>query len=395
MQNYLARHPDARQADRKNYDKKPIRETAMKLNRRHALLGGAALLSAPMVRPSWAQAGSVNVYNWSDYIGETTVEDFASETGIEVVYDLYASTEEMQAKILAGSSGYDLVIQAGLSLSRMVEAKVYQKFDRTKLTGWANLDPAILQILDGFDPGNQFGVPYTWGTVGVTYNMTMVRERLPDVDLNSLDVLMLPENMEKLADCGVSILDSPNDIGFMVLSWLGLNADTAGPAEYAKMVEAFAKIRPYIATFDNANYLTTLPNQEICVANSWSGDYGVAKARAAEAGIDIDLAYFVPKTGAPAWFDVWAIPSDAANVDNAHKFADYLLRPEVIAACTNLTGYANANKAATAFVDPAIAADPAIYPDAETLSRLYTPKPQTPEQDTAINRAWTEIKTGS
>lgn len=367
----------------------------MKLNRRHALLGGAAMLSAPMVRPSWAQAGSVNVYNWSDYIGETTVEDFASETGIEVVYDLYASTEEMQAKILAGSSGYDLVIQAGLSLSRMVEAKVYQKFDRTKLTGWANLDPAILKILDGFDPGNQYGVPYTWGTVGVTYNMTMVRERLPDVDLNSLDVLMLPENMEKLADCGVSILDSPNDIGFMVLSWLGLNADTAGPKEYAKMVEAFAKIRPYIATFDNANYLTTLPNQEICVANSWSGDYGVAKARAAEAGIDIDLAYFVPKTGAPAWFDVWAIPSDAANVDNAHKFADYMLRPEVIAACTNLTGYANANKAATAFVDPAIAADPAIYPDAETLSRLYTPKPQTPEQDTAINRAWTEIKTGS
>ncbi len=367
----------------------------MKLNRRHALFGGAALLSAPMVRPSWAQAGSINVYNWSDYIGESTVEDFSSETGIEVVYDLYASTEEMQAKILAGSSGYDLVIQAGLSLSRMVEAKVYQKFDRTKLTGWGNLDPAILKILDGFDPGNQYGVPYTWGTVGVTYNMTMVRERLPDVDLNSLDVLMLPENMEKLADCGVSILDSPNDIGFMVLSWLGLNADTAGPAEYAKMVEAFAKIRPYIATFDNANYLTTLPNQEICVANSWSGDYGVAKARAAEAGIDIDLAYFVPKTGAPAWFDVWAIPSDAANVDNAHRFADYLLRPEVIAACTNLTGYANANKAATAFVDPAIAADPAIYPDAETLSRLYTPKPQTPEQDTAINRAWTEIKTGS
>ena len=160
------------------------------------------------------------------------------------------------------------------------------------------------------------------------------------------------------------------------------------------MAEAFAQIRDQVATFDNTNFLTSLPNEELCVANTWSGDYGVAKARAAEAGIELDLAYFVPKTGAPAWFDLWAIPADAANVEPAYAFLNYMLRPEVLAACTNYIGYANCSLAATPLVDPAISGDPAVYPDAETLSRLYTPKPQTPEQDAALNRIWTEIKTG-
>ena len=370
----------------------------MKLTRRQTILGAnAALLSplvAPWIRPAYAQAGRVNIYNWADYIGETTIADFTAETGIDVVYDLYASAEEMQAKMLAGSSGYDVVLQAGISLNRAVQSGVYQKIDRSKLTGWGNLDPKILKIVEGFDPGNAYGVPYMWGSVGITYNLDMVAQRLPNADLNSLDTLFLPENAEKLADCGISILDSPTDTGFMVLRWLGLNADTAGAAEYAKMAEAFAKIRPYITTFDNSNYLTAIPNGELCAINNWSGDYAVAKARAAEAGIDMNLGYFVPKTGAPAWFDVWSIPADSPNVENAHRFIDYMLRPEVIAAATNFTGYANANMAATPLLDPAIAADPAIYPDAETLARLYTPLQQTPEQDSAITRAWTMIKTG-
>jgi putrescine transport system substrate-binding protein len=161
------------------------------------------------------------------------------------------------------------------------------------------------------------------------------------------------------------------------------------------MAEAFGAIRPYVATFDNSNFLTSIPNGELCAVNTWSGDYSVAAARAAEAGIEMELAYFVPKTGAPAWFDLWCMPSDAPNADNAYLFLDYLLRPEVIAACTNFTGYANPNKAATPFVDPAIVADPAIYPDAETLARLYTPRPLTPEQDAALTRIWTQIRTGS
>lgn len=366
----------------------------MRLNRRQALIGASAALAMPWVRPSYAQAGVVNVYNWSDYIGETTLADFTAETGIEVVYDLYASAEEMQAKLLAGATGYDVVLHAGQGLPRSVKAGVLQKIDRSKLTGFGNLDPGILKVVEGYDPGNEYGVPYMWGSVGLTFNLDMVKERLPNADLESMDIILKPENAKLLADCGISLLDSPNDIGFMILSYLGVDPNKAGPAEWAMMVEAVKPVREYIATFDNANYLTAIPNGELCAVNNWSGDYGVAKARAAEAGIDMNLGYFIPKTGVPAWFDLWAIPADAGNIDNAHRFIDYLLRPEVVAACTNFTGYANANAAAMAFVDPAIAADPAVYPDAAARARMYTPLPQTPEQESDMNRAWTEIKTG-
>lgn len=366
----------------------------MPLNRRSTLLGLGAGLAAPWVRPSFAQGGTVFVYNWADYIGETTLADFTAETGIDLVYDLYASSEEMQAKMLAGATGYDVVLQSGLTLPMMVQAGVYLALDRARLTGWGNLDPDILKIVEGFDPGHQHGVPYTWGSVGMTYNLDLVRAVLPDADLASLDTILKPENAAKLAECGISLLDSPTDWGFMVMRYLGIDTDTATEADYRRLVEAMAPIRDYITTFDNTNFLTTLPNGEVCAVNNWSGDYGVAKARAAEAGIELDLAYFVPKTGAPAWFDLWAIPADAGNVDNAYRFIDYLLRPEVIAKCTDFTGYANANKAATPLVDPSISGDPAIYPDAETLARLYTPRPQTPKQEEMLTRVWTEIKTG-
>ena len=366
----------------------------MQLNRRTVLVGVGASLATPWVRPSYAGSGSLNVYNWSDYIGETTIEDFQTETGINVVYDLYASTEEMQAKMLAGSTGYDVVLQSGLYMPQFIKAGIYQKLDHAKLKNWSKLDPTILKILDGFDPGNIYGEPYMWGSVGFTFNIDMVKQRLPDVDLSSMDVIFKPENAAKLADCGISLLDSPTDIGFMVLSMLGIDPSTAGPDDYKKMVDAFKPIRKYVTTFDNSNYLTALPNKELCVANTYSGDYGVAKARAKDAGIALNLQYFVPKTGVPAWIDLWSIPADAKSVDNAYVFLDYMLRPEVIAKCTDFTGYANANKDATALVDPTISADPAIYPDAATLSRMYTPKPQTEEQERDLTRAWAEIKAG-
>ena len=366
----------------------------MILTRRTTLTGFGAALAMPFVRPSYAASGSVNIYNWSEYIGETTIADFEAATGLTAVYDLYASAEEAQAKMLAGSSGYDVVLHSGVGLPRFIAAGVYQKLDRSKLPGWANLDPNILKIVEGFDPGNLYGVPYMWGSVGMTYNVDMIRERLPDVDLNTLDAVFDPANAAKLADCGISLLDSPDDIGFMVMSWLGIDPSTAGPAEYARMVEAFKPIRQYVVAFDNSNYLSSLPNKELCVANSWSGDYGVAKARAEEAGIELNLEYYVPKTGAPAWFDVWTVPVDAPNPENAYLFLDFMLQPDVIAKCTNYTGYANANAAATPLVDPAVSSNPAIYPDAETLSRMYTPKPQSEEQEREMTRAWAEIKAG-
>lgn len=364
------------------------------LSRRQTLTGLGAALALPCIRPSWAQSGTVNVYNWADYIGETTIADFEAATGISVVYDTYSSTEELQAKMLAGSTGYDVIFTAGMFQPQLIGAGVFQKLDRTRLPGWVNLDPEILRIVDGWDPGSEYSLPYMWGSVGFTFNVDMVKERLPEADLQSMDLLFKPENAAKLADCGISVLDSPTDIMLMTLRYLGLDGDTTNIADYDKVIEAFAPIREYILTFDNTNYLNAIPNGELCVINSWSGDYAVARARAAEAGLDLNLAYFVPKTGAPAWLDVMAIPADAANVDNAHAFLEFMLKPEVIAGATNYTSYANANLASKPFVDPAILADPAVYPDAEIIKRLWAPKALSEAQDRALTRAWTTIKAG-
>lgn len=367
----------------------------IKMNRRTALtLMGATALSAPFIRRARAEDAVLNVYNWADYIGETTIEDFQSQTGIEVTYDTYSSAEEMQAKMLAGKTGYDVVDQSGLSLPEFIRAGVYDKLDRTKLPSWGNLDPEVLRIVSSWDPNNDYGIPYMWGSVGLTFNLDLVKERLPNADLESMDVIFKPENAEKLADCGISILDSPTDILLMVLKYMGIDPDNATEADYQKTAAVFQPIRKYIRTFDNTNYLNAIPNKELCAINNWSGDYSTASNRAKEAGVDINLGYFVPKTGAPAWVDCLCIPSDAQHKDNAYKFLEYMLQPEVIAKCTNLTNYANGNLASKAFVAPEILSNPAVYPDSAVMKRLWAPVPFTPEQDRAITRVWSDIKAG-
>ncbi|RWG00861.1 MAG: polyamine ABC transporter substrate-binding protein [Mesorhizobium sp.] len=361
--------------------------------RRLVTMLGGAVLAAPFVRRARA-AGSLNVYNWADYIGETTVADFEKETGIAVTYDNFASVEEMEAKLLAGSSGYDVVLQSGRSVSKMIAAKIYQKFDKPKLSLWSNLDPAVLKICQGWDPGNDYSMPYMWGSVGLAFNVDMVKQRLPNADMQSLDILLKPDNASKLADCGISILDAPDDVLSMVLKYIGRDPDLATEADYRAAAEVLKPVRKYIKAFDNTNTLNALPNKELCVANSWAGDYATAQARAAEAGVKINLAYYVPKTGAPAWVDCWSIPSDAANKDNAYRFLNYLLEPEVIAKCSNFTHYANANSKALPFVDQKITSDPAVYPDKETMSRLYAPHSPTEEQERAYTRVWADVKSG-
>jgi putrescine transport system substrate-binding protein len=341
------------------------------MTRRTALtLIGATALSAPFIRRARAE-GTLNVYNWADYIGETTIEDFQNATGIAVTYDKYSSAEEMQAKMLAGSTGYDMVFMAGISLPNFLKANIYEKLDKSKLTNWSNLDPAILKIAAGWDPDNAHSVPYMWGSVGMTYNLDMVKERLPDADLHSLDILFKPENASKLADCGISVLDSPTDIMLMVLKYIGKNPDTATEADYKAAAEIFKPIRQYIKTFDNQNYLNAM-----------------------EAGIDINLGYYVPRTGSPAWVDTMCIPADAASKENAYAFINYMLEPEVAAKCSNFTNYANGNAKSKPFLDPAVASNPAVYPDAETMGRLYTPQAMSEEQERALTRVWTDVKSG-
>lgn len=368
----------------------------MTVNRRKAasLIAASAFVSMPYIRRVRAEEQTLNVYNWADYIGETTIEDFQSATGISVTYDTYTSAEEMEAKMLAGSTGYDAVFMTALKLPNFIKAKVYHKLDRSRLPGWSNLDPVVLKLTEVWDPGLDYGLPYMWGSVGITYNSDLVRERLPDARLDSLDILLKPENAAKLADCGISLLDSPTDVIPLVLRYLGKDGDTTNVADYQAVIEALKPVRQYIRTFDNLVILNALPNGELCAANTWSGDYSTAKARAEEAGVDIKLEYHVPETGAPAWSDSICIPADAKHMDAAYKFLNFMLEPEVIAKCTNLTHYANANLASKPFVDPAILADPAVYPDDAVKARLWALKPLSEEQDRAMTRAWQTIKSG-
>lgn len=367
--------------------------TAIPRTLRRLALGAAVLPFAAFAAA--AQENVVHVYNWVDYIGENTIAEFEAETGIKVVYDTYDASETKEAKLLAGRSGYDVVLHSGSKIPEFVAAGIFETLDKSKLPHWQHLDPEILKVLEGWDPGNNYGVPYMWGTTGITYNMEMVTERLgEDAPLDTLDIIMMPEYAEKVADCGISVLDSPRDVIPMLLSYLGKDPNSSDPADYDALVEAFLPVRQYIKTFDSSNYLNALPNKEVCVVNNWSGDYATAAWRAEEAGIEIELAYFVPQTGSPAWFDVWAIPADAPNKENAYKFIDFLLRPKVIADATNFTYYANANKDAAEFVDPDILEDTAIYPDAELMSRLWTNKVLDRSADRARVRAWSRMKTG-
>lgn len=368
----------------------------MKITRRSALLmaGSAAAIAMPAIRRARAQEqAELNVFNWVDYIGETTIADFTAATGINVTYDNYDSTESMEAKMMAGKTGYDVVVHAGSTLQRFYNA--YQKLDKAKLPNWKNLDPEVLRIIEGWDPGNQYGLPYMWGTVGITYNVDMVKERLPNANLSSLDTIFKPENAAKLADCGISILESPGDVIPMMLPYIGKKPNTTDPADFQAVADAFKPVRQYIKTFDASNYLNAIPNKELCVINNWSGDYATARSRAKEAGIDINLAYFVPETGSPAWFDLFCIPIDAPHPENAHKFLNYMMEPEVIAKCTNFTNYAHANKAGMAFTDKAVLDDPAVFPNEEIKKRLWTEKTLTQELERARTDAWNKIKTGS
>ncbi len=364
--------------------------------RAFALVLGVALGS---MAPGALRASAedvVHVYNWAEYIGETTIAEFEKATGIKVVYDTYDSGETEEAKILAGRTGYDVVLHSGSQLPSFIAAGAFQKIDRSKLPSYGNLDPTALKVLEGWDPGNAYAVPYMWGTSGITYNLDMVKERLgDDAPLGTLDLILNPELASRLADCGISILESPRDVIPMVLSYLGKDPNSEDPKDYDAVVEAFRPVRQYIRAFDSVNFLNGLPNKELCVVNNWSGDYATAATRAEEAGIEINLAYVVPETGSPAWFDVWVIPADAPHLENAHKFIEFLLDPEVIAGATNFTNYANANKAADQFVDPAVLADPAVYTPDEIRERLWTNRSLSQKAERARTRAWSKIKTGS
>ena len=341
-----------------------------------------------------AEPPVLNVYNWADYIGRTTLADFEKETGIRVNYDTYESSEIVEAKLLAGSTGYDVVGHGGQYSARLIPLGIFLPLDKSRLPNWKNLDPAVLDVLAEYDPGNVYAAPYMWGSTGFAYNVDMVRERIPDAPIGSGALIFDPKLMAKLADCGVSFLDSPTDVIPMALVYLGYDANSTDPGELRAAEELLKSVRPYVKYFSSARMLNDMPNREVCVAMSWSGDYATARARAAEAGIEVDLAYTVPQEGSVFWFDGFFIPADAPHPENAHRFIDFLMRPEVIAKITDETRYANAVPASRPLTDPEIVADPAVYPTESVVRLLQLLRNLPPKTERLRTRAFARVKAG-
>lgn len=341
-----------------------------------------------------ADPSTLNIYNWADYIDPSVIDEFESEYGIEVNYDIYDSSEMVDTKLMTGGSGYDVVMHAASFSARLIPIGVYQPVDTSRLQNWHHIDSDIVnKILQNYGVAIT-GVPYMWGTTGFAYNRDLVLERMPDAPLQSAALVFDPAVVSRFADCGVSLLDDPTSVIPTAMLYLGYPANSVEPAHLNAVEQLLKAVRPYIKYFSSTKMLLDLPSEEVCIAMSWSGDYSVATARAAEAGLDIDLGYSVPQEGGTDWYDVMYMPSDAPHPDNAYLFLDFMLRPEIIARATNYIGYANANRSATRLVDPAITSDPAIYPDSETMRRLHASKILPPKLERRRSRTWTKIKTG-
>ena len=341
-----------------------------------------------------AERPILNIYNWSDYIDPALIDEFEQEHGIRVNYDIYDSSEMVDTKLMTGSTGYDIVFHSASFSARLIPIGIYQPVDMSRLKNRDNIDPQIMAEMRESYGVEVTGVPYMWGTTGLSYNVDMLRERMPDAPVDSSALVFDPEIISKFADCGVSLLEDPTSVIPMAMMYLGHPPGSVEPEHLRDVEELLRKVRPYIKYYSSTKMLLDLPSREVCIAMSWSGDYSVATRRAAEAGLDIKLAYSVPREGSVFWHDLMYIPSDAPNPDAAHLFIDYMLRPDVIARASNYTGYANANQSATRLVDPSISSDPAIYPDPETRSRLHATTFLDPKQERRRSRSWTKIKSG-
>jgi putrescine transport system substrate-binding protein len=354
----------------------------------------AALLAAlsPVAK---AQPRTVNFYNWSNYMAPGVLEDFTKETGIKVVYDTFDANETLETRLLAGKSGYDVVVPTAYFLQRQIQAKVFQKLDKSKLPNLANAWPFVTQQLAIYDPGNQYAANYMWGTTGIGYNVKMVEKILgPGARIDSWDAVFKPENLAKFRDCGIHMLDSADDIFPAALGYLGLDPNSTKPADLERAADLVTKIRPLVRKFHSSEYLSALATGEICLVVGWSGDIMQARARAAEAKNDIEIGYAIPKEGAQMFFDNLAIPADAKNVTEAYELINYLYRPEAAARNSDYLSYANGNLASQKLVDPRILDDKNIYPDDATLKKLFVITARDPATQRVINRLWTRVKTG-
>jgi putrescine transport system substrate-binding protein len=336
----------------------------------------------------------INVYNWSDYIAEDTVAKFEKETGIKVNYDMYDGNETLETKLLAGNSGYDVVVPSASFLERQIKAGVYQKLDKSKLPNLKNMDPEVMQRAALHDPGNEHAVVYMWGTNGIGYNPDKLAKALPNAPVDSWALVYEPENASKLKSCGIALLDSPTEIVKTVLNYLGKDPNSESADDLALVEAKLMKIRPYIRYIHSSQYINDLANGEICVAVGYSGDVLQARDRAEEAKNNVTVKYSVPKEGTVIWFDMMAIPKDAPHPNNAHAWINFIMKPEIVADISNFVNYANGNKESLPFVKDDVKNDPGIYPPSEVKAKLFPDLSHTPEYTRLLTRTWTRFQTG-
>jgi len=335
----------------------------------------------------------LHVYNWADYIAESTIRDFEARTGIKVIYDVYDASEVLQTKLLTGQSGYDVIVTSGPATGRLIAGGAIRPLDRSQLGNFGNLDPQLMQRVTIYDPGNEHALPYLWGTTGIGYNPDKVEQVLGTRTIDSLGAVFDPATAAKLAQCGITWLDAPADVFQLAFVYLGFDANSHRPEDIAAAEALLSRVRPYVRYFHSSQYLNDLASGEVCVSIGWSGAIQQARARGAQGGTPVEVSYVIPKEGAPLWTDLMQIPVDAPHPENAHRFIDYLLEPEVIAAITNTVGQANGNAASLPHVAESIRNDPATYPSSEVYGRLTLDRTWSPEQTREVNRAWTRIKT--
>ncbi len=336
----------------------------------------------------------LNVYNWSDYIAEDTVKNFEAKYGIKVNYDVFDSNEVVETKLLAGNTGYDLVIPSAQFMERQIKAGVFQKLDKSLLKNVGNMDPGIMQRVALHDPNNEHAIPYMWGTDGIGYNVEKVKKIMPDAPVDSWSLVLDPKVAAKFKDCGISILDAASDIRSIVLLYLGKDPNSQDPNDL-KLVEAqLMKIRPYVRKINSSQYIEDLANGDLCIAVGYSGDILQSRDRAAEANNGVTVAYSVPKEGAIIWFDMMSMPADAKHPKNAHLFMDYLMQPEVAAANSNAVNYANGNLASEQFINDSVKNDPGVYPPAEVKAKLSPELAVADDYNRLLTRTWTRFQTG-
>ena len=356
--------------------------------------GGGAAAAAPGAGGTGPEEKVLNVYNWSDYIEPSVLEDFTTQTGIKVNYDVFDANEVLETKLLTGHTNYDVVVPSAPFLERQIKAGVFQKLDKSQLPNLKNLDPKMLGQIAVYDPGNEHSVPYMWVTSGPGYNVAKIKERMPDAPVDSLRMFYDPAVISRFKDCGVSVLDAPSEVIGTVLIFLGKDPKSQSVDDLKAAETVLLSIRPYLRYVHSSRYIDDLANGETCLALGWSGDIKQARDRAKDAGKGIEIRYSIPKEGTIMNFDMLAIPADAPHPHNAHLFINYLLQPEVAAKNSNLVKYANINMASTPLLVDAVKGDPNIYPPPDVQAKLVPEPPRSQEFQRLLTRTWTRFKTG-